>query len=230
MQASPTIAVLFSQQVKFLPKWRYCRYSRFVRNRGVENALDYMPSGLYWGANLMAGVRRPNLTEGQIDCLRLVGDNYTSKEIARKLGISPFTVDQRLDAARKKLSADSRTDAARRFAQLDAEELYQPLVYDPTGLEKPEVAGQLGIAVNGWKLPNQQRSTSELSVADIVEDAADVPTRGRLFWLVPPPFGGKRHGLSNGDVLLKSINVAFISTMMVAAVVIVMTGVMRLFP
>jgi DNA-binding CsgD family transcriptional regulator len=178
----------------------------------------------------MAGVRRPNLTEGQINCLRLVGANYTSKEIARKLGISPFTVDQRLDAARKKLSADSRSDAARRFAQLDAEEVYQPLVYDPTGLEKHDPTRHLEIAVNGWKLPNQQRPSSEICAVDLVEDAAEAPKHGPLPWLVPPPFGGKRHKLSNGDVLLKSINVAFISTMMVAAVVIVMTGVMRLFP
>ena len=49
-----------------------------------------------------------DLTEGQKACLRLVVQQQTSKEIARVLGISPFTVDQRLDAARRKLNAASR--------------------------------------------------------------------------------------------------------------------------
>ena len=53
------------------------------------------------------------LTEGQKACLRLVDDHMTSKEIGRSLGISHFTVDQRLDAARRKLNAATRKDAAK---------------------------------------------------------------------------------------------------------------------
>lgn len=178
----------------------------------------------------MAGMRRPDLTEGQIICLRLVGENYTSKEIARQLGISRFTVDQRLDAARKKLDAESRIDAARRFAQLDAEEIYQPIVYDPDGLEKPDAPSQFGFATSGWGSTIHQESSREFNDQSITTDAVHETRQGFLRWFLPPPIGGKRHNLSNGDVLLKSINVAFISTMMVAAIVIVMTGVMRLFP
>ena len=40
-----------------------------------------------------------DLTDGQKACLRLVVDYHTSKEISRILGISPFTVDQRLDVS-----------------------------------------------------------------------------------------------------------------------------------
>lgn len=58
------------------------------------------------------------LTEGQKACLRLVDDHMTSKEIARSLGISHFTVDQRLDAARRKLNAATRKDAAKIFAAI----------------------------------------------------------------------------------------------------------------
>ncbi len=61
----------------------------------------------------------PELTEGQKDCLRLVDDHHTSKEIARILGISSFTVDQRLDGARRKLHAATRKDAAKIFADLE---------------------------------------------------------------------------------------------------------------
>jgi len=67
-----------------------------------------------------------HLTEGQKACLRLVVQHQTSKEIARTLGISPFTVDQRLDAARRKLNATSRKEAAKLFATLDQGGIYQP--------------------------------------------------------------------------------------------------------
>jgi DNA-binding CsgD family transcriptional regulator len=53
------------------------------------------------------------LTEGQKACLRLVDHHLTSTEIGRFLGISHFTVDQRLDAARRKLNAATRKDAAK---------------------------------------------------------------------------------------------------------------------
>ena len=78
----------------------------------------------------MAGKRQLYLTEGQKDCLRLVDDLLTSKEIARKLGISPFTVDQRLDAARRKLNATSRKSAARIYLEMETRSLPQPIVYD----------------------------------------------------------------------------------------------------
>jgi DNA-binding CsgD family transcriptional regulator len=181
-------------------------------------------------ANLMAGVRRPNLTEGQINCLRLVSQNYTSKEIARQLGISPFTVDQRLDAARKKLSATSRTDAARRYSELSIGDIYEPLVYDPETLEKPADAGQLENALSEWGEQKDDDLGSKSDNDSIIKDAAVGSKSSRLSWIIPPPFGGKRHNLSNGDVLLKSISIAFISTIMVAAVIIILTGMMRLFP
>lgn len=68
------------------------------------------------------------LTDGQKACLRLVDDNHTSKGIARILGITPFTVDQRLDATRLTLSATSRKDAAKIFAALEKGDLSEPFV------------------------------------------------------------------------------------------------------
>jgi DNA-binding CsgD family transcriptional regulator len=53
------------------------------------------------------------LTPGQRDCLRLVREGMTSKQIGRELGISPFTVDQRLKRACDTLGATSRVEAAR---------------------------------------------------------------------------------------------------------------------
>ena len=43
--------------------------------------------------------RVAKLSEGQLDCLRLVAQHLSSKEIAVELGISPHTVDQRVRQA-----------------------------------------------------------------------------------------------------------------------------------
>ena len=58
------------------------------------------------------------LTEKQCECLELVLGHLTSKQIAMQLGISPHTVNQRLDIARKTLGAATRLDAAVRYARL----------------------------------------------------------------------------------------------------------------
>jgi DNA-binding CsgD family transcriptional regulator len=67
------------------------------------------------------------LTDGQRDCLQLVARHQTSKEIARLLGISKDTVDQRISAAVKKLGANNRAEAARMLIELS---LYDQVAYD----------------------------------------------------------------------------------------------------
>jgi DNA-binding CsgD family transcriptional regulator len=82
----------------------------------------------------MAGKKQLNLTDGQKDCLRMVDDLLTSKEIARKLGISRFTVDQRLDSARRKLNAPNRKEAAKIYVAIEARCLPESIVYDPANI------------------------------------------------------------------------------------------------
>lgn len=55
------------------------------------------------------------LTEKQAEVLDLVCRHHQTKEIARILGISPRSVDQRIDAARRKLGAATRIEAAKIF-------------------------------------------------------------------------------------------------------------------
>ena len=77
------------------------------------------------------------LTEGQRDCLRLVFQHMTSKDIARALDISPHTVDMRLRTAMKTLAVASRIDAARLLVETEGQGTsYQPLIY-----QAPDVAG-----------------------------------------------------------------------------------------
>ncbi len=57
------------------------------------------------------------LTDKECEALRLVYHRLTSKQIAEKLGIIPQSVDKRLDSARIKLGAPTRSDAARLWAE-----------------------------------------------------------------------------------------------------------------
>ncbi len=54
-------------------------------------------------------------TEKQCHVLDLLIEHKTSKEIARALGISPYTVDQRISLARAKLGVASRNELAARY-------------------------------------------------------------------------------------------------------------------
>jgi DNA-binding CsgD family transcriptional regulator len=71
--------------------------------------------------------RIARLTPGQLDCLRLVGQHMSSKEIASELGISPHTVDQRVRQSLSILGVERRAQAARLVAQAGAP--YQRLIH-----------------------------------------------------------------------------------------------------
>ena len=125
----------------------------------------------------------------------------------RILGISPFTVDQRLDAARRKLDAPSRKDAAKMFAAMEHEGISEPFVYEPRRLEQNASAG------NPSSPPN--RVEQMLSMFSSMVSV--------------PPIGGERHELQNKEILVHSLNIAFFSTLVIAFSVVVLTGTFRLF-
>ena len=79
------------------------------------------------------------LTEKQKQCLRLVSQNYSSKEIGRKLGITHYTVDQRLRTAAKNLGVDTRFEAARLLAASEnfSQSISEPFIYQPPHVPTP---------------------------------------------------------------------------------------------
>lgn len=77
--------------------------------------------------DLAARVAR--LTAGQRECLDLVDDHATSKEIARQLGISRHTVDARLRAAIQTLGVSSRREAAIIYRAAAQAQAYHPFAY-----------------------------------------------------------------------------------------------------
>ena len=68
-----------------------------------------------------------SLTEKQRAVLDLLVQHQTSKEIARNLGISPYTVDQRIAAARRKFGVGSRGTLA--AAYQESLSIYERSVY-----------------------------------------------------------------------------------------------------
>jgi DNA-binding CsgD family transcriptional regulator len=93
------------------------------------------------------------LTAGQKACLRLVMQHFSSKEIARELGISPHTVDMRIKRANAALGLCTRFESARALASCEqpSEMLagdchaYQPLVY-----QRPDVSETETSPTQGW--------------------------------------------------------------------------------
>lgn len=126
--------------------------------------------------------RLARLTEGQRTCLRMVLAHKSSKDIARTLGISRHTVDQRLKLAMKCLGAAGRVEAAQIHAQLEG--AYQPLAY-----QSPDIADLAGFEMLG---PSAGGSRQAASVGAMREERAaftvDLPERrpARL----PLPLGG----------------------------------------
>ena len=82
-------------------------------------------------SELAARVAR--LSPGQLDCLRLVDQHRSSKEIAVELKISPHTVDQRIRGALQILQVERRTQAARLVSQVCGP--YQRLIHQSPHVE-----------------------------------------------------------------------------------------------
>lgn len=147
-----------------------------------------------------------NLTDGQRDCLRLVAENRSSKEIARILAISPHTVDQRLKRAAAILCAESRFEAARLFTSHERQgdlsrPIYEALVYQRPDLSRLAEQAHVGLPASErdplggsgegatlheaqasyfsmFEAPAKPRSLSSILTA--VEYENDLPTSWRL--------------------------------------------------
>lgn len=88
------------------------------------------------------------LTDKQKEVLDLLVRHKTSKQIARELGISPHTVDQRIAAARRKFDVETRNDLAEAYmaAQLQGGDatIYERPVYQSPQVETDDRSGEEG--------------------------------------------------------------------------------------
>lgn len=78
------------------------------------------------------------LTDKQCEALDLVLCHMSSKEIAQHLGVSPRAIDQRLDAARTKLNAATRLEAAKIYRRHKLRPTCDQLTSEPITLPPSE--------------------------------------------------------------------------------------------
>jgi DNA-binding CsgD family transcriptional regulator len=149
--------------------------------------------------------RVDRLTAGQLDCLRLVDQHLSSKEIASELNISPHTVDQRIRQALQILGVERRSQAARLVAQYSGP--YQRLIHQSPhieGLGKPghpeaavgyqiRHADRAGGTGNAGFLTEQRpapfRPSLQLPFATRSNPRNEMSVGQRLFWIATIAIG-----------------------------------------
>ena len=140
------------------------------------------------------------LTQGQLDCLLLVDQHLSSKEIAAELGISPHTVDQRIRQSLQILGVERRTQAARLVAKGRAP--YQRLIHQPPHIEAnpnpSQIDGAVGFQIRhadragkagdlGFKTEQNTKSSSPslpLPFATRSQPRNEMSVGFRLLWIV----------------------------------------------
>ena len=143
------------------------------------------------------------LSQGQLDCLRLVDEHLSSKEIAVELGISSHTVDQRIRGALQILGVERRSHAARKVAR----ELgpYQRLIHQPPHIEASPDSDQFDAAV-GFQIRHADRAGKAGGSGFITEQKP-----GSNWSSLPLPFATRSHPrneLSVGQRLLWIVLIA----------------------
>ena len=151
------------------------------------------------------GERVAKLTEGQLDCLRLVAQHLSSKEIAVELGISPHTVDQRIRQALQVLRVDRRAQAARLVAQHEGP--YQRLIHQPPYIEGLTASGDQGSAIG-----NQIRHADRAGEARGSSGFHTEQKRGLSWSSLQPPFATRSHPRNEMSVGLRLLWIVVIAT------------------
>jgi len=149
--------------------------------------------------------RITKLTQRQKDCLRLVAQGYTSKQIGRQLGISYSTVDNHLQAAVLVTGLSGRAEAGRMLARFDqAAEHSQELPSEPPAVAESPTSNNEGrrAAPQSW-----------------------VP---RVLQLLPP-IGGTDNDLTTQQRLIAVGRIAILSAVSFLACVIVIRMCFRIF-
>jgi len=110
------------------------------------------------------------LTRGQLECLALVYQHLSSKEIAVELGISSHTVDQRIRQALHHLGVERRTEAARMAAAAGLLEPYQRLIHQPPHIDAAAGLGEFDGAVS-HQIRHADRAGGTGSSRDMTEQS-----------------------------------------------------------
>ena len=143
------------------------------------------------------------LTERQKECLRLVAQGYTSKEIGRALDLAPSTVDNHILTAVQSMSANSRSEAARNLASLETRQ----------------------------KLPRESQALAESPQPGLSLVAAETPVltiSGQKIWSLPP-LGGQKNELDGAERSFRIVQVAAVGFGTVMSLTLLIAGAFKIF-
>ncbi|MCB2077983.1 MAG: helix-turn-helix transcriptional regulator [Novosphingobium sp.] len=116
------------------------------------------------------------LTDKQLQTLELAAKGKTSKEVARELSISPYTVDQRIHAIKQKLGISSRRDLINMFNGICGQ-----TAYEPNSLQSNQTPKQCDFAANPAELPPTTDNDCERDIAITVDRRNGAETKV-AFW------------------------------------------------
>lgn len=126
-----------------------------------------------------------DLTERQRECLRLVGQGYSTKQIARILGKRPPTIETHIRAVLVRLQLQDRSEAARMLIAREAH--HQSLISQLEPLAGPELPEQPEASAGLWwhlwstmNIPPIGGRENELGTADRVKS---IVTTALIFFL-----------------------------------------------
>lgn len=137
----------------------------------------------------------------QLDCMLLVKDGLSSKQIARELGISPRTVDQHIGAALENLGVSSRMAAIAEMYRLDQVE----------------------------KLSKKERpAAANDDAVGIAEPEVESPQEGLRSHAILPPLGGVRNSASRADRIGWMVRIAIFCIMLTSIAILAILGVLEM--
>ena len=149
--------------------------------------------------------RVARLSDGQRQCLILVDQHLSSKEIALRLGISPHTVDQRVRQSLQILQVDKRGEAARLVAlalRQSDDPAYQRLIHQPPYIDpvpaarhqeaavghqirQADRAGEPSlVGIDTEQRPTDRWASLPLPFATRSQSANEMSVGVRLLWIV----------------------------------------------
>jgi DNA-binding CsgD family transcriptional regulator len=148
--------------------------------------------------------RVEKLTQGQLDCLLLVDQHLSSKEIAAELNISPHTVDQRIRIALQALGVERRTHAARLVAR--HHEPYQRLIHQSPHIEVHS-PGDQSVGAVSHQIRHADRA-GEAGGSDLKTEQSSYASWSSL----PLPFATRSHPRNEMSVGLRLLWIFLIAT------------------
>ncbi len=179
---------------------------------------------------LMESDRIEKLTEAQRVCLRMVLMHLSSKDIARELGISPHTVDQRLRMAIQVLGVANRFEAARILARFESRTPYQSAVYQTSHVAPEPIHATVDLSdIHGVRQGNEAFHGSAVREEQIAFRTPAFATGGSFINLPIPTPGRERNDLNIAQRLGWIVSIAIASALAFGGLLAGLDALKRLF-